>query len=186
MNTLISHSRASSVRDIKVFTKKGKKMRGWEKRETHHWFDHSEISQIIEKSFCCGVILSRFDAIKKYTSRRIYPCYRIIQGRLRCGYRWMAKFWDVKGSRIPRLPWPRTKQYTPKRALLLVSERQGVFFRRTWGRHIQSLQQLYELFSFSEWTVLHEYSQTQPDLTDLKRMNRLHSGCGPSVLWSVL
>jgi len=35
-------------------------------------FDQSEISQIIEKNICCGVILSDFDTIKKYTLRRIY------------------------------------------------------------------------------------------------------------------
>lgn len=35
--------------------------------------------------------------------------------------------------------------YTIKLTLLLVSERQGVFFRRIWGcRHIPSLRQLYE------------------------------------------
>ena len=35
-------------------------------------FDQSEISQIIEKNICCGVILSDFDTIKKYTSNGIY------------------------------------------------------------------------------------------------------------------
>ena len=35
-------------------------------------FDQSEISQIIEKNICCSVILSGFDAIKKYTSNGIY------------------------------------------------------------------------------------------------------------------
>lgn len=39
-------------------------MRGWEKRETHHWFDHSEISQIVEKNVCCGVILSGLMPLK--------------------------------------------------------------------------------------------------------------------------
>ena len=39
-------------------------MRGWEKRETHHWFDHSEISQIVEKNVCCGVILSGLIQLK--------------------------------------------------------------------------------------------------------------------------
>ena len=35
-------------------------------------FDQSEISQIVEKNICCGVILSDFDTIKKYTSNGIY------------------------------------------------------------------------------------------------------------------
>lgn len=35
-------------------------------------FDQSNISQTIEKNICCSVILSRFDTIKKYTSRRKY------------------------------------------------------------------------------------------------------------------
>lgn len=39
-------------------------MRGWEKRETHHWFDHSEISQIVEKNICCSVILSGLIQLK--------------------------------------------------------------------------------------------------------------------------
>ena len=37
---------------LKCLRKRGKKMRGWEKRETHHWLNHSEISQIIDKSVC--------------------------------------------------------------------------------------------------------------------------------------
>lgn len=35
-------------------------------------FDQSEISQIVEKNICCGVILSGFDTIKKFTSNGIY------------------------------------------------------------------------------------------------------------------
>lgn len=55
-------------------------------------FDQSEISQIIEKNICCGVILSDFEV---YLERNI-SCYRIIQGRLHCGHRLMAEFCAVK------------------------------------------------------------------------------------------
>lgn len=37
VNTLMS-----SLRDIKVFTKKEKENEGWEKKETHHGFDLRE------------------------------------------------------------------------------------------------------------------------------------------------
>ena len=56
-------------------------------------FDQSEISQIVEKNICCGVILSGFDTIKKFTSvysnllsendedwsNAVHSCRRILQ-----------------------------------------------------------------------------------------------------------
>lgn len=46
---------------------------------------------------------------------------------------WWLNFKLSKGSRITWQLWPSTKQHKPRRALLLVTERQGVFFCRTWG-----------------------------------------------------
>ena len=77
---------------LKCLRKKGKKMRGWEKRETHHWIDHSEISQIIDKRvcpvwFCLGLMPLKSISQEQY----IVLSYNI--GCLHCGHRLMTEFW---------------------------------------------------------------------------------------------
>ena len=90
---------------------------------------------------------------------------------------WWLNFKLSKGSRITWQLWPRTKQHKPRRALLLVTERQGVFFCRTWGP-------TYPISTTALWTAFFWlmdcpawYSQKPPDPTDLKRMNQFYTWC---------
>ena len=90
---------------------------------------------------------------------------------------WWLNFKLSKGSRITWQLWPGTKQHKPRRALLLVTERQGVFFRRTGGP-------TYPISTTALWTAFFWlmdcpawYSQKPPDPTDLKRMNQFYTWC---------
>lgn len=90
---------------------------------------------------------------------------------------WWLNFKLSKGSRITWQLWPSTKQHKPRRALLLVTERQGVFFCRTWGP-------TYPISTTALWTAFFWlmdcpawYSQKPPDPTDLKRMNQFYTWC---------
>ena len=67
-------------------------------------FDQSEISQIVEKNICCGVILFWFDTIKKYTSRRIYRVIVQYETAYIVDIVGWLNFGLPKGSRIPRPP----------------------------------------------------------------------------------
>lgn len=90
---------------------------------------------------------------------------------------WWLNFKLSKGSRITWQLWPSTKQHKPRRALLLVTERQGVFFCRTGGP-------TYPISTTALWTAFFWlmdcpawYSQKLPDPTDLKRMNQFYTWC---------
>lgn len=90
-----------------------------------------------------------------------------------------------KGSRITWQLWPSTKQHKPRRALLIVTERQGVFFCRTWGP-------TYPISTTALWTAFFWlmdcpawYSQKPPDPTDLKRMNQFYTWCRSPAFYCV-
>ena len=98
---------------------------------------------------------------------------------------WWLNFKLSKGNRITRQLWPGTKQHKPRRALLLVTERQGVFFRRTGGP-------TYPISTTALWTAFFWlmdcpawYSQKTPDPTDLKRMNQFYTWCRSPVFYCV-
>ena len=98
---------------------------------------------------------------------------------------WWLNFKLSKGNRVTRQLWTGTKQHKPRRALLLVTERQGVFFRRTGGP-------TYPISTTALWTAFFWlmdcpawYSQKTPDPTDLKRMNQFYTWCRSPAFYCV-